>query len=63
MPFVLGYLPSEDVCQLASAYSTVYNLGLDEGSIMAAVNMAKSVDIRNRINELLVSYRQTFAII
>ena len=32
---------------LSTAYSTVYQLGLDPGSILAAVNMAKSVDIRH----------------
>ena len=33
--------------QLSAAYSTVYNLGLDEGSVAAAINMARSVDIRH----------------
>ena len=42
-----GYLPVEEVIQLSFAYSTVYNLGLDRGTITAAVNMAKSVDIRH----------------
>ena len=42
-----GYLPSEEVVALSTAYSTVYQLGLDAGSILAAVNMAKSVDIRH----------------
>ena len=32
---------------MSAAYSTVYNLGLDEGSVAAAINMARSVDIRH----------------
>ena len=42
-----GYLPAEEVRQLSAAYSTVYNLGLDEGSVAAAIAMARSVDIRH----------------
>ena len=32
---------------MSAAYSTVYNLGLDEGSVAAAIAMARSVDIRH----------------
>ena len=42
-----GYLPGDQVVSLTSAYSTVYNLGLDRGNITAAVNTARSVDIRH----------------
>ena len=45
--YLAGYLQSEEVVALSTAYSTVYQLGLDPGSIIAAVNMAKSVDIRH----------------
>ena len=42
-----GYLPVEEVGSLTTAYTTVYNLGLDQGNIAAAINMARSVDIRH----------------
>ena len=42
-----GYLPVDEVISLTSAYSTVYNLGLDRGNIAAAINTARSVDIRH----------------
>jgi len=41
-----GYLPPKDVVQLALAYSTVYQLGLDQGIITAAVNYSRSLDLR-----------------
>ena len=44
--FCSGYLLAEDVVDLSLAYSTVYHLGLDQGGITAAVNTARSVDIR-----------------
>jgi hypothetical protein len=31
---------------LTKAYTTVYNLGLDKGEIMAAMNYARTTDIR-----------------
>ncbi len=36
------------------AYTTVYNLGLDKGEIMAAMNYARTTDIRSphQSNEL-----------
>ena len=42
-----GYLPAAEVEVLSVAYSTVYNLGLTKKNIRAAINMAKSVDIRH----------------
>lgn len=42
-----GYLPVDEVINLTTAYSTVYNLGLDQGIIAAAINTARSVDIRH----------------
>ena len=42
----LGYLPAGEVVDLSLAYSTVYHLGLDQGGITAAVNTARSMDIR-----------------
>ena len=47
MKMAAGYLPAEEVKQLSTAYSTVFNLGLDGGSLAAAINMARSVDIRH----------------
>lgn len=41
-----GYLPPKDVVQLALAYSTVYQLGLDQGIITGAVNYSRSLDLR-----------------
>ena len=41
-----GYLPVGEVVDLSLAYSTVYHLGLDQGGITAALNVARSVDIR-----------------
>jgi hypothetical protein len=42
----LGYLPVGEVVDLSLAYSTVYHLGLDQGGITAAVNVARSTDIK-----------------
>ena len=41
-----GYLPVSEVVDLSLAYSTVYHLGLDQGGITGAVNLARSGDIR-----------------
>jgi hypothetical protein len=45
-----GYLPPEEVERLTMAYTTVYNLGLDKGEIMAAMNYARTTDIRSLIS-------------
>jgi hypothetical protein len=42
-----GYLPPGEVEHLTMAYTTVYNLGLDKGEIMAAMNYARTTDIRS----------------
>ena len=46
---------------LSVAYSTVYHLGLDQGSITAAVNTARSVEIRSglvNINSFINAIQQ-----
>jgi hypothetical protein len=39
---------------LATAYTTVYNLGLDKGEIMAAINYARTTDIRSLARNTLM---------
>ena len=41
-----GYLPVREMVDLSLAYSTVYNLGLDKGRITTALNIARTVGIR-----------------
>ena len=41
-----GYLPVKDCVELSLAYNTVYGLGLDRGTITAAVHTARALDIR-----------------
>ena len=59
--FCKGYLPAGEVVDLSVAYSTVYHLGLDQGSITAAVNTARSVEIRSglvNINSFINAIQQ-----
>ena len=44
---VSGYLPADEVEHVALAYNTVYNLNLDRGTVIAAINDSRSVDLKH----------------